>query len=293
MKYIFTIIFCLCTTSILAEALHFGNYSIDVTTVKHTTPSLNIMNKFGQMFYIAAYDTTPVPKNTLRIEYSGKEYFLGPWCDAGQYPSPDTNICVPCGYGYYCTGGNHREPCTYGIIACNRTNNTYNPSMPTGTENMYNRALTMDEVNQYVPITDFSNWKLKHGTGYNESIPCNESVNSSIFQEHDKEITSGTYLVMHHHCDNDTKKIGAISGRIGCVSTAYIVIFDHNVIYRPVAICNNIGNYFDTSHIPYVAYDLRLPDNTNHIFPYASVNENVTNVNNINTSGHVVLYELK
>lgn len=278
-----------------ALSLHYGDKSIELTTSRHTTPSLNFLMPNGDIYYGALFDTknnTP-PNNTMHLKYNNNEYFLSPWCDAGYYPSPDTNECIPCGYGHYCTGGNHRESCTYGIIACNTINNTFDPPMPDGTENMYNRALTMDEVNQYVPITDFSNWKLKHSTVFNESIPCNESVNSSIFQEHDKEITSGTYLVMHSHCDNDTKKISAISGRIGCVSTAYIVIFDHNVIYRPVAICNNIGNYFDTSHIPYVAYDLRLPDNTNHIFPYASVNENVTNVNNINTSGNAVLYELK
>ena len=293
MKHIFTILLCLCASSAFAAALHFGEYSVDATTVKHTTPSLNIINEFGERFYVAAYDTMPAPKNVFHVKTVDKEYYLGPWCDAGYYASRETNKCVPCGYGHFCTGGNHRETCTYGIIACNTTTNSFDPPMPAGTENMYNRALTMAEVNQYVPVTDISDWGKEPSAAYDGSIPCNTSVNDPVFEPRDKEIGRGTYLVMHRHYTNAFTRNGAISGTYGRVESAYIVVFDHSVIYRPISMCNNIGNYFDTLHIPYVAYDLRLPDGEG--YPYASVNENITNINNIqqarNTDAN--LYELK
>ena len=159
MRNIIIALVCFVISNANALDFHFGNRTVPLTTVKHTIPSLNVRDAGGTVHYGALFNINDynVPANVVHVrDYDGVEYFLSPWCDAGYYPSSDTNECVPCGYGHYCTGGNHRESCTYGIIACNTTTASFDPPMPAGTDGMYNRALTMDEINQYVPVTDIS-----------------------------------------------------------------------------------------------------------------------------------------
>lgn len=292
MKYVFAIFIFVCVSNSFAAALHFGEYSVEATPVKHTTPSLNIINEFGERFYVAAYDTMPAPKNVFHVKTVDKEYHLGPWCDAGYYASRETNKCVPCGYGHFCTGGNHRESCTYGIIACNTKTASYDPPMPAGTENMYNRALTMAEVNQYVPITDITDW----GKIFYNFIPQQKSCTSGEnypdnpdLQRFDHTVGPGTYIIVHEYpVSNQT---GSVSNRSDHIETAYIAIFDHTVVYRPVHVCNFFANYFDISHIPYEKYDLVYPHS------FGESNDNITNVENLNTiftsTGALGLYELK
>ena len=293
-------VFIICMPfGIYARSLHIGNgYSVEFTTVKHTTPSLNILTSNGERFYGAAY-TAPIPPNVLHIlTANNQEYFIGPWCEAGTYLRHDANECAPCGIGHFCTGGRHRESCTYGVIACNGTNHTFDPPMPSGTSGMYNRALTMTEVNQYIPETDIEEWEKIFAGETSQQIgslgdfPCGSSPNDSRLVAIDKTIQPGTYIVAHEYgAENSTGVISSVSGRPDFVSTAYIVIFDHDVVYRPIHMCGRFYNYFDTLHVPFQEWNLRFP------YSYYETNENLTNVNNMskvmNYHYGLYLYKLK
>ena len=287
MRRSFIIFSVLIISNAFAYSLHIGNQTIEFTTVKHTTHALNVLTSNNEHYYGAIY-SAPFPPNVLHFKTeNNEEYFLGPWCVAGTYLPDGVNQCVPCGVGHFCTGGRHRESCTYGAIACNGTNHTFDPPMPSGTDGMYNRALTMSEVNRYIPATDIEQWKALYSgypyrVVYLQCAPENTPDHSSL-SVLDQEITVGTYLVAHQH-----------TGTSGYVSSAYIVVFDHNVVYRPVAICNYVGNYFDTLHIPYENYNLLIPDD-NTTYPYNRVNENATNIDNLSklyVNGTLFLYKL-
>lgn len=298
MRNIIIALVCFVISNANALSFHYGNRSVPLTTVKHTTPSLNVRNADGSVHYGALFNVNDytVPPNVVHVrDYDGVEYFLSPWCDAGYYPSSETNECIPCGYGHFCAGGNHRETCTYGIIACDTKNNTFDPPMPAGTDGMYNRALTMAEVNQYVPVTDISEYLSVFSgyAGYEESIYCGTLPDDSVLASADRTIEPGTYIVAHEYTTNLTDNQNSIiTGRQGCASSAYIVIFTHNVQYRPVNICNYIHNVFDTQHDTYQKYDLKLPSS------FYLTNENITNINNIaqimsSDIGGLYLYRLK
>lgn len=287
MRRLFIIFSVLIISNAFAYSLHIGNQTIEFTTVKHTTHALNVLTSNNEHYYGAIY-SAPFPPQVLHFKTAyNEEYFLGPWCVAGTYLPDNVNQCTPCGVGHFCTGGRHRESCTYGAIACNGTNHTFDPPMPSGTDGMYNRALTMSEVNQYIPATDIEQWKLVYGGNPYYASTCGDSPNQSNFSGRDQQISYGTYLVMHeYHYGTD---ISAVTGSQNYVSSAYIVVFDHNVMYRPLHICNYFYNFFDTLHIPYQEYDLKLPGS------FSTNNENVTNVNNISSalSYGVYLYRLK
>ena len=278
MRKIIIVFLCMFVSNAFALAFHYDNVSVELTTTKHTSPALHILNN-GVVYYGALFSVNDytVPPNVVHImQPDGREYFLGPWCNAGQYPSPETNQCIPCGYGHYCTGGHHRDSCTYGIIACNTTNNTYDPPMPTGTSGMYNRALTMAEVNQYVPQTDISQWEKVYAGNPADIIylNCNESnLNDARLSVLNHEVEHGTYIVAHEYMSSG--HTSAVTGRENDVSSAYIVVFDHAVSYRPTHICRYFYNYFDTLHTTWQEADLQIPTN------YMNSNENLTNINNV------------
>ena len=292
MRNIIVIVLSMFVSNAFALAFHYDNVSVELTTIKHTSPALHILDN-GILYYGALFSVNDytVPPNVVHImQPDGSEYFLAPWCDAGQYPSPETNQCIPCGYGHYCTGGHHRESCTYGIIACNTTNNTYDPPMPSGTSGMYNRALTISEVNQYIPVTDANQWETIFAGETSSKIyfytPCGTSPNDPRFLNTDIDmiIPGGTYMVGHRYPHDGYTS--AVTGDTDFVSSAYIVVFDHDVVYRPIHMCGVFHNYFDTQHIPFQEYDLQLPSD------YYSVNENITNITNISSvlDGYFKLY---
>ena len=288
MRLLFIVFLILLISNAFAYSLHIGNQTIDFTTTQHTVPSLNVLTSNNELYYGAIY-SAPFPPQVLHFKTeNNEEYFLGPWCVAGTYLPDDVNQCAPCGIGHFCTGGRHRESCTYGVIACNGTNHTFDPPMPTGTDGMYNRALTMSEVNQYIPTTDISQWELLYGGKPSYDSTCGESPNLPKFSGRDQQIPSGTYLVMHEY--RYGTGTSAVTGTLKYVSTAYIVVFDHDVMYRPLHICNYFGNFFDTQHIPYQEFDLVIPRS------YYRDNENVTNVTNLSSAAitfGLYLYRLK
>ena len=283
MRNIIIALVCFVISNANALDFHFGNRTVPLTTVKHTIPSLNVRDAGGTVHYGALFNINDynVPANVVHVrDYDGVEYFLSPWCDAGYYPSSDTNECVPCGYGHYCTGGNHRESCTYGIIACNTTTASFDPPMPAGTDGMYNRALTMDEINQYVPVTDISMYDTiyKNNPVYKiyfncEAVDNGADPNDTRLSVLDHEIEKGTYIAVHKI--SSTGKTCALDGEYGFSCSAYFVVFDHDVSYRPVHICHYFHNFFDTLNIPFSEWNLRIP------FSYDKNNENITNVSNL------------
>ena len=280
MRNIIVIVLSMFVSNAFALAFHYDNVSVELTTIKHTSPALHILDN-GILYYGALFSVNDytVPPNVVHImQPDGSEYFLAPWCDAGQYPSPETNQCIPCGYGHYCTGGHHRESCTYGAIACNGNNFTYDPPMPTGTNGMYNRALTMAEVNQYVPQTDISQYEAvfageTSATTSVAGVDCGDSPDDPRLAVLDQTIPHGTYVVIHEYWRPGIHS--EVSSRSDFVSSAYIVVFDHDVVYRPIHMCSYFYNFFDTTHVPYESYTLVIPND------YYNTNENITNVNNI------------
>ena len=91
-----------------ARTLHYGDYSVDLTNTKKTTPALNIKISDSETIYGALFAGT-APANTLRVDYNNTNYWLGPWCPAGTYLASGTTECRDCGIGHYCTGGRHRS----------------------------------------------------------------------------------------------------------------------------------------------------------------------------------------
>lgn len=295
MRKSIVLLLCMFVSNAFAFAFHYGNRSVELTTTKHTTPSLNIKTQSGDHYYGALFNVNDytVPTNIVHIrDYDSTEYFLGPWCDAGQYPSPETNECIPCGLGHYCTGGHHRESCTYGIIACNTTNNTYDPPMPAGTDDLYNRALTMAEVTQYVPQTDIEQYDAVFASCDSPgNAPSHTSENDAGFSTVERSVLHGTYLVGHQYPVNSAV-VSEITGESGYVSSAYLIVFDHDVLYRPIHNNPHCFNYFDTQHSPWYEADLQIP------YLSFGINENVTNINNIsqefiNKPCLLYLYKLK
>lgn len=293
MRRIVVLVFISFISNAFALALHYGNESVELTTVKHTTPSLNVLTHDGHHYYGALF-TAPFPQSVIHIHDGTTEYYLGPWCNAGTYLPDGEKQCTPCGIGHYCMGGKHRESCTYGAIACNGTNHTFDPQMPAGTSGMYNRALTMAEVNQYIPVTDIEQWEMifsgETSSKINFYAPCGTSPNDPRFLDTGIDITipAGTYMVGHIYSHEGYTS--AVTGHSGFVSSAYIVVFDHDVVYRPIHMCGVFHNYFDTQHIPFQEYDLQLPSY------YHDVNENITNITDISdvfTWYHLILYRLK
>ncbi len=274
MKPIFFIIILFLSTSAYGVAIHYDKYQTDLTTTKHTTPSLNTI--YNGVHYYGALFTNPPPKNTLHFLSNDTTYWLGPWCDAGTYATGG-NQCTQCGIGHYCPGGIERNSCTYGIIGCPNTNHQSDSEMPTGTENIYNRILTMSEVETYLPPTTLDDWeKIYLGLRYDSTKPCDMSPNDPHASEINFILTPGTYLVLHRRYGDATSvSSDAICGIPYVAATAYIIIFDHNVSYRPIGACNQIFNYFDTNNTPFKEYTLRIPDRF-HI-----TNENITNINNL------------
>ena len=291
MRNIIIVFLSMFVSNAFALAFHYDNVSVELTTVKHTSPALHIRDN-GILYYGALFSVNDytVPPNVVHVRQpDGSEYFLAPWCDAGQYPSPETNECIPCGYGHYCTGGHHRESCTYGIISCNTTNNTYDPPMPSGTDGMYNRALTMAEVNQYVPITDISLYNRldNHYVWLN----CGPNPNDEQLTNYTYTLQKGTYLLAHRY--PKPGETNAVNGLNNTIGTAYVVVFNHSVSYRPINMCNYFGHYFDTLHVPWQEYDLKIPSN------YYGSNENITNINNVSQviddslNSTLYIYQLK
>ena len=268
------------STSAYGIALHYGTYQTELTTTKHTTPSLNAI--YNGIHYYGALFTNAPPKNTLHLFSNNTAYWLGPWCDAGTYATGG-NQCTQCGIGHYCPGGIERNSCTYGIIGCPNTNHQSDSEMPIGTENIYNRILTMSEVETYLPPTTLDDWEeiyfgmpQKYNLGDPEQ--CSRSPNDPLASDTDIILNPGTYLVIHRFWEPNSPYFSssdAFYGEPYASATAYIIIFDHKVSYRDIGYCSHVGNYFDINNTPFNAYTLQIPQS------YYATNENVTNIENL------------
>ena len=274
-KLLAFLLFLVVPFSAHARVLHYGDYSVALTDEKHTTPALHI--QIGDELVFGAMFTDTAPENSLRISFNDTNYWVGPWCAAGTYRLPGTRECTPCGIGHYCTGGSHRAACSGGAIACPGVNH----GMDATTE-LANKILTADEVNQYMPATDISQWKLLSSC---QEMPCSRTfVDYGVLDDISCAcargvIGPGTYLF-----------IGDYVGQ--SLLSAYIAVFDHPVEYGSFHANGIFYNAIDTEHIPYQTYNVRAaPDH----WLYGTNQSNVTGlyVGMGGSNIRLIVYELK
>lgn len=266
-----------------AHTLHYGDYSVELTNTKQTTPSLNVQLNDG-IYYAAMYADNAIP-NTIKINYNDKVYWLG--CPAGMYRPDGATKCVDCGLGHYCMGGNHRASCTGGAIACNGTNAT---SDAVADANLMNRVLSLDEVTTHIPQTDFSQWELvtcDTGDYKYQNLPfapenspdCGYTITLGV----------GTYLFTTRSDGFCTGVTDIITGRLNFSSSFNIAVFDRPVGYKGLFVTNYFYSYIDIAHAEYQSASYHIPSD------FYCENRNKTNVTNLANSpvGHICVYKLK
>jgi len=284
MRY-FLLFFILISCPAFGLSLHYGDASVPLSETKNTSPALAI-NVADKIYYGALFSDTPA-SNTLRVQFNGTDYWLGEFCAPGTYAPSGTNTCIACGIGHYCTGGHNRAPCTYGAISCSNTNHASDGTMPDGAP--INKFMTLDEVNEFMPITYFSNWGLlsrcyNFGLGTPDELTTGTSHACAA-----KTIGPGTYLFIARY--NSTNYIDSINGCNDHFSNAFIAVFDHPVGYISVHGKDIYQHFVDTDHAQYEKYTISTR-------PIGGWNQNInaTNIPNLNQMPHTAelyVYELK
>lgn len=247
------IFYILCVTSSAnAHTLHIGNSVIELSNVKHTSPGLAVRIS-DQILYGALYSDT-APQNTLRIKYNNTNYWLGQYCAPGTYAPTGTNTCIPCGIGHYCTGGHARASCTYGAISCNGTNHSTDPTT-VATDAPINTFLTLDQVNEFIPTTDFSDWHQVSrcadylGAAFNDP----DSLRGTSHACAHGTIGPGTYLFIARYGPSQyvSEFNDSINGTNAQITNAFIVVFDHPVGYASIHGIDVFQHFVDTEHPEY------------------------------------------
>ncbi|MDE6477971.1 MAG: hypothetical protein K2L94_01850 [Alphaproteobacteria bacterium] len=277
-----------------AATLHYGTHTVPLTPLKQTSPALAI--NFGGATYFGALFDDAAPTDTLRINIGGVKYWLGEFCTPGTYAPADTNTCIACGMGHFCTGGHHRAPCTYGAISCPGINHATDAALPSGAT--INKFLTLDDVNRFIPTTDISDWRkisccVKH---FPEASPSNpDTLNNVQYACATNTIGPGTYLFLTHY--NNAKwvdRTDCITQDPGSMSNAVIAVFDHPVSYASIHGYSIFQHFIDIDHPTYTKWTYSTaPTNGS----WSTANANETNVTNLASILDVVLtlcvYELK
>ena len=278
MRYIvlfFTLFF---NAACYARMLHFGDRSVPLNSTRNTSPALAV-SIADEKWYGAMYSSA-APTGALRLRVGAKDYWVGKWCEPGQYLMNNSE-CVNCGMGHYCTGGLHRAVCTYGAIGCPEVNFSRNANaQPDGLGNV-NKFMTLSAVEKFIPKSDISVWRR-----VKSCAKINQNINSSNIDDFSVDemcmggtIGPGTYLFVARYkgpgISDKPNLIDALDGRSASVSYAYMAVFDQPVGYAGI-LGNNIVQFFiDTAHEKYVSATTS----------YAPVGQWNTNTNNTNVTG--------
>lgn len=282
---IFLFIFCTASNAIGAT-LHMGDKLFRLSTHKNTSPALATI--IGDQYFYGALYSGPATSDTAHIQY-GNEYWLGQNCEPGTYSENGTTECINCGIGHYCTGGIHRATCTYGAISCNNTIHSMDPS-----ENApLNRFLTLDEVNKFFPVTDFSDWRLLSNCGEHLGATSDDLTSPNILS---KACASGTigpgaYLFVTRYRGGGVSSFtDCVSDTYGGITSAFIAVFNHPVGYASIHGVSIFQHFVDTEHAQYETYTISSSRGWN-------TNRNETNISNLinlpEESRLLAVYELK
>ena len=260
-----------------ARVLHYGDYSVELSAEKHTTPALHV--QIGDELVFGAMFTDTAPENSLRISFNNTNYWVGPWCAAGTYRVSGSNECTPCGIGHYCTGGSHRAACTGGAIACPGANHGADAVADAA---LMNRDLTQDEVETHIPATTLDQWQLlgcggaKGNATYADYDTLNDVANSSL----QVSLGVGTYMFLRRYTDSRYIPGTLISPFTGTheLGSAQIAIFDHPVGARAVGGAGIFHIVIDTNNAPFQSWTLAIPALSGTPNGWHAMNENRTNI---------------
>lgn len=274
-----------CSTA-SAHVLHIGDKTFQLDAIKRTSPALCVGLADG-VFYGTLY-SGDAPGPTMHVWRGASEYWLGQNCVAGKYSETGMSACTDCGVGHYCTGGSHRAACTHGAISCSGTGATTDAPMPASAP--VNKFMTLDEVNEFMPVTDFSDWRQISCCSVWISSATSaqpETLNNVSNACASGTIGPGTYLfTMYYNASGET---GAPSANI--YYHAVIAVFDHPVAYASIHGNNIYQHFVDTEHSQYTARTI----STRPIGSW-QVNKNETNITNISDLPEVqnlCVFELK
>ncbi|MBD5400585.1 hypothetical protein HDR61_02470 [bacterium] len=274
MKRICVICFVLCATAARSSELRIGDNVYQLDTQKRTTPALGFYN--GEKTVYGALYTGAPPGKTLHV-YNGNKYWMGQNCVAGAYSSDGLEICRPCTIGHYCPGGRDKITCTNGAFSCREKNLNVEGVSPNGAP--LNKFMNIDEVNEFMPATDFSEWKEISCCGNKVDDGTGGSANISRACAHGT-IGPGTYLFVARYSLTTLTEPDSISGINGTNANAFIAVFDHPVGYASIHWNNVLQHFVDTEHAQYEAYTM----STTPLYAW-QVNKNETNVSNLTEWG--------
>ena len=272
--------------------LHYGEKSEPLFSDRKSTPALIV--QIEEVLHYG-YLTPGVVSGKLIIEKSpGERYSLTvpPSCAPGTYSEDSYIPCQPCGIGHYCTGGSHRAACTWGACGCTGTDHASDNMSPSGCSGILNREMTLAEVEQWIPVTDMSQWqKLSDCSSYSQS-DCSISTLPGYQELYPGcaagTIGPGTYLFILRV--SACPGVDVLSGHSG-VSSVRMIIFDHPVSYKSLHVCNSISNWVDLNNIEFTSHSFVVP-----LGGYCS-NNNYTNLTGLPGSASAVMrmyvYELK
>ena len=234
----------------LGAALHYGNTTIRLDSVRRTEPALAV--GFGTGVSYGALYADNAPTGALRIG----DHWLAQNCAPGTYSVDGLSACTDCGLGHYCTGGIHRAACTGGIIGCNGTTATMDAPAPA----LANKFLTLSDVTANVPPTDIGQWELLawadgSGTEIWADVYDKNTINDVRSAALHQVIGPGTYLFVAHYTTGG-EDVDSVTGIMGSVTTAKIAVFDHPVEYRAIHGGDIFQFFIDTIHTPYQSYTI-------------------------------------
>lgn len=260
-----------------AATLHYGTHTVPLAPLKQSSPALAI--NFGGATYFGALFDDAAPTDTLRINIGGVKYWLGEFCAPGTYAPADTNTCIACGMGHFCTGGHHRAPCTYGAISCTGINHATDAALPAGAA--VNVFMISDDVNTYIPPTDITQWaKISCCSTYapggalaDSNIP--DSLNNKNTACADGIIGPGTYLFVARYPTTQFDTSDCMTATPG-LSNAFVAVFDHAVGHRIIHGNNVFQHFVDVNNAPYQSWTISTAP-VGHWLQ----NTNQTNVSNI------------
>ncbi|MDE6571413.1 MAG: hypothetical protein K2L95_04335 [Alphaproteobacteria bacterium] len=249
-----------------AATLHFGANQTTLSGEKHTSPALAVKMD-GTVYWGALFNNT---------------------APAGTYLPAGAVQCADCGMGYYCTGGQHRAPCSGGIIACPTTR-----AVADATTTLVNRVLSADEINTNVPVTDLSQWRqisccsTIYGDYYS-TLSQNLSAVNTVRGCANGVLGPGTYLFTVRtdaFCAGMTDPFG---GAANCAYSANIAIFDHAVSYKTIHAENVFFHFLDIDGPTFTGWDFQIPTNW---YCITDIRANVTGLAAVPRT--MCVYELK
>ena len=79
-KLLAFLLFLIAPAIVDARVLHYGDYSVELSAEKHTTPALHV--QIGDELVFGAMFTDAAPENSLRINVNDTNYWVVEWCAA-------------------------------------------------------------------------------------------------------------------------------------------------------------------------------------------------------------------